>query len=293
MNQTMLPSFEGGFDDDWNNCVLQCSIFDLLLVDEWMGFQPVLFQLFKCMISVQNAHTHTHTYMHAHMHTCMHAHTHARTHTHTHTHTEAIHTEETHTRTHARSHTHTDIHTHVWMVSSAQGDNKRLLFLFSKGTMSHWHPMKEQSLFSSTELLMQGSKRRNHQVRLFSQLGVVHNYRHLWKRTQRTLGGRGSGTTVRFPPRKSTFNFNYWQCIIKYATCLESGQYHQYAYICRSFMYNITFEALFLASKCTQSDFFFYANSGAYNESSLRRHLHYTTVKYSQQMIYKLNNLIT
>ena len=35
-------------------------------------------------------------------------------------------------------------------------------------------------------------------------------------------------------------------------TCLESGQY---AHICRSFMYNYTFEALFLTSKCTQSDF--------------------------------------
>ena len=32
------------------------------------------------------------------------------------------------------------------------------------------------------------------------RLGVVHNYRHLLKRTQRTLGGRGSGTTVRFSP---------------------------------------------------------------------------------------------
>ena len=32
---------------------------------------------------------------------------------------------------------------------------------------------------------------------------------------------------------------------------------------------------------------------GHYNESSLRRHLHYTTVKYSQQLIYKLNHLIT
>ena len=47
-------------------------------------------------------------------------------------------------------------------------------------------------------------------------------------------------------PRKSTFNFNHWHCIVKYATCLESGQY---AHICRSFMYNITFEALFLMSK--------------------------------------------
>ena len=64
--------------------------------------------------------------------------------------------------------------------------------------------------------------------------------------------GRGSGTTERVFPRKSTFNFNHWQCIIKYATCPESGQY---AHICRSFVYNITFEALFLMSKCTQSDF--------------------------------------
>ena len=39
---------------------------------------------------------------------------------------------------------------------------------------------------------------------------------------------------------------------ILYATCLESGQY---AHICRSFMYYITFESLFLTSKCTQSDF--------------------------------------
>ena len=82
--------------------------------------------------------------------------------------------------------------------------------------------------------------------------GVVHNYQHLWKRTQLTLGGRGSGTTVRFFPQKSTFNFNHWQCIIKYTTCLESGLY---AHICRSFMYNSTFEALFLTSKCMQSDF--------------------------------------
>ena len=82
--------------------------------------------------------------------------------------------------------------------------------------------------------------------------GVVHNYRHLWKRTQRTLGGRGSGTTVRFFRQKSTFILNRWQCIIKYATCLESGQY---AHICRSSMYNNTFEALFLTSKRTQSDF--------------------------------------
>ena len=26
-------------------------------------------------------------------------------------------------------------------------------------------------------------------------------------------------------PRKSTFIFNHWQCIIKYCTCLECGQY--------------------------------------------------------------------
>ena len=37
-------------------------------------------------------------------------------------------------------------------------------------------------------------------ARYACHLGVVHNYRHLWKRTQRTLGGRGSGTTVRFSP---------------------------------------------------------------------------------------------
>ena len=36
------------------------------------------------------------------------------------------------------------------------------------------------------------------------------------------------------------------------ARCLEFGQY---AHICRSFMYNSTFEAVFLMSKCTQSDF--------------------------------------
>ena len=35
---------------------------------------------------------------------------------------------------------------------------------------------------------------------LVSMVRVVHNYRHLWKRTQRTLGGSGSGTTVRFSP---------------------------------------------------------------------------------------------
>ena len=53
-------------------------------------------------------------------------------------------------------------------------------------------------------------------------------------------------------PRKSTFIFNHWQCIIKYCTCLECGQY---AHICRSFMYNNTFEALFLTSKCTKRGF--------------------------------------
>ena len=41
-------------------------------------------------------------------------------------------------------------------------------------------------------------------------------------------------------------------CIIKYATCLESGQY---AHICRSFMYNSTFEALFPKYRPTQRDF--------------------------------------
>ena len=53
-------------------------------------------------------------------------------------------------------------------------------------------------------------------------------------------------------PRKSTFIFNHGQCIIKYCTCLECGQY---AHICRSFMYNNTFEALFLTSKCTKRGF--------------------------------------
>ena len=53
-------------------------------------------------------------------------------------------------------------------------------------------------------------------------------------------------------PRKSTFIFNHWQLIIKYCTCLECGQY---AHICRSFMYNNTFEALFLTSKCTKRGF--------------------------------------
>ena len=53
-------------------------------------------------------------------------------------------------------------------------------------------------------------------------------------------------------PRKSTFIFNHWQCIIKYCTCLESKQC---AHICRSFMYNNTFEALFLTSTCTHSGF--------------------------------------
>ena len=48
-------------------------------------------------------------------------------------------------------------------------------------------------------------------------------------------------------PRKSTFIFNHRQCIIKYCTCLVCGQY---THICRSFMYNNTFEALFLTSKC-------------------------------------------
>ena len=53
-------------------------------------------------------------------------------------------------------------------------------------------------------------------------------------------------------PRKSTFIFYHWQCIIKYCTCLECGQY---AHLCRSFMYNNTFEALFLTSKCTKKGF--------------------------------------
>ena len=53
-------------------------------------------------------------------------------------------------------------------------------------------------------------------------------------------------------PRKSTFIFNHWQCIIKYCTCLECGQY---VHMCRSFMYNNTFEALFLMSKCTKRGF--------------------------------------
>ena len=66
-----------------------------------------------------------------------------------------------------------------------------------------------------------------------------------------TAYARGRGS-IRFFPRKSNSNFNHRQCIIKYAKCLESGQY---AHICRSLLYNITFEALFLMSKCTQSDF--------------------------------------
>ena len=53
-------------------------------------------------------------------------------------------------------------------------------------------------------------------------------------------------------PRKSTFIFNHWQCIIKYCTCLECGQY---AHICRSFMYSNNFEGLFLTSKCTKGGF--------------------------------------
>ena len=53
-------------------------------------------------------------------------------------------------------------------------------------------------------------------------------------------------------PRKSTFIFNHWQCIIKYCTCLEC---EQYAHICRSFMYNNTLGALFLTSKCTKRGF--------------------------------------
>ena len=53
-------------------------------------------------------------------------------------------------------------------------------------------------------------------------------------------------------PRKSTFICNHWQCIIKYCTCLECGQY---AHIWRSFMYNNNFEALFLTSKCTKRGF--------------------------------------
>ena len=53
-------------------------------------------------------------------------------------------------------------------------------------------------------------------------------------------------------PWKSTFICNHWQCIIKYCTCLECGKC---AHICRYFMYNNTFEALFLMSKCTKRSF--------------------------------------
>ena len=67
-----------------------------------------------------------------------------------------------------------------------------------------------------------------------------------------TVYARGEGVWDHrtLSPRKSTFTFNHWQWIIKYCTCLECGQY---AHICRSFMYNNTFEALFLflTSKCT------------------------------------------
>ena len=66
--------------------------------------------------------------------------------------------------------------------------------------------------------------------------------------------GRGSWTTVRFFPENQhliliTDNVLY----LKYGrpTRLESGQT---AHICRSFMYNYTFVALFLTSKCTQSN---------------------------------------
>ena len=64
--------------------------------------------------------------------------------------------------------------------------------------------------------------------------------------------GEGDWDHRTLSPRKSTFICNHWQCIIKYCTCLECGQY---AHICRSFMYNNTFEALFLTSKCTKRDF--------------------------------------
>ena len=84
-----------------------------------------------------------------------------------------------------------------------------------------------------------------------SGLGVIHNYRHLWKRTQRTLG-EGVWDHRTLFPRKSTFSCNHWQWIIKYCTCLACGQY---AHICRSFVYNNTFEALFLTSKCTKRGF--------------------------------------
>ena len=64
--------------------------------------------------------------------------------------------------------------------------------------------------------------------------------------------GEGVWNHCTLSPRKSTFIFNHWQCIIKYCTCLECGQY---AHICRSFMYNNTFDALFLTSKCTKRGF--------------------------------------
>ena len=69
-----------------------------------------------------------------------------------------------------------------------------------------------------------------------------------------TAYARGEGVRDhhKLSPRKSTFIFNHWQCIIKYCTCLECGQY---AHICRTFMYNNTFEALFLTSKYTKRGF--------------------------------------
>ena len=64
--------------------------------------------------------------------------------------------------------------------------------------------------------------------------------------------GEGVWDHCTLSPQKSTFIFNHWQCIIKYCTCLEFGQY---AHMCRSFMYNNTFEALCLTSKCTKRGF--------------------------------------
>ncbi|KAI0210745.1 hypothetical protein LSAT2_004491 [Lamellibrachia satsuma] len=71
-------------------------------------------------------------------------------------------------------------------VTGEHGDNKMLLFLFPKCTMSHWQPMNEQPLFKSTELMLHGHKQKNHHALqtawseyLFYCNEVVKNYKQL------------------------------------------------------------------------------------------------------------------
>ena len=80
--------------------------------------------------------------------------------------------------------------------------------------------------------------------------------------------GEGSGTTVRFPPENQHL-FLITDNIIKYCTCLECGQY---AHICRSFMYNNTFEARFLTSTKLPKGAFFGRKQWRHTAVSVRPH---------------------